>query len=94
MQQWRGIYFIFDKEQKRGYVGSAYGEDNLIGRWNNYASNGHGGNNLLRKCNPENFEFTILELLSPAANPTDVLRREALWKEKLKTRSPFGLNEN
>jgi hypothetical protein len=32
LSQWRGIYYIFDTSDRRGYVGSAYGKDNLLGR--------------------------------------------------------------
>ena len=31
--QWRGIYYIFDTSDAKGYVGSAYGEYNPLGRW-------------------------------------------------------------
>ena len=32
LSHWRGIYFIYDHSDGKGYVGSAYGEKNLIGR--------------------------------------------------------------
>ena len=35
LQQWRGIYFIFDVSDGKGYVGSATGDDNILGRWKN-----------------------------------------------------------
>jgi hypothetical protein len=94
LSQWRGIYYIFDESKHMGYVGSAYGETNLLGRWLNYAATGHGGNTLLRKCEPKNFHFSILELVSPTADPGDVIRLEANWKDRLRTQSPFGLNDN
>ena len=37
LSQWRGVYFIFDATDGKGYVGSAYGSGNLLGRWLNYA---------------------------------------------------------
>ena len=46
LAEWRGIYYIFDVSDGRGYVGSAYGTDNLLGRWRNYAASGHGGNRI------------------------------------------------
>ena len=49
LEEWRGIYYIFDTSDGKGYVGSAYGETNLYGRWINYAVSGHGGNRLLRQ---------------------------------------------
>jgi hypothetical protein len=45
--EWRGIYYIFDVSDGKGYVGSAYGNDDLLGRWMNYTSVGHGGNRLI-----------------------------------------------
>ena len=44
LSQWRGIYFIFDESDGQGYVGAAYGKENILGRWLNYAKRGHGGN--------------------------------------------------
>lgn len=94
LSEWRGIYFIFDKSDGKGYVGSAYGADNLLGRWRNYAASGHGGNRRLKQRDPEHFNFTILELVSPNMNADDVIRLEGSWKERLHTRQPHGLNEN
>jgi hypothetical protein len=63
--QWRGIYYIIDTSDGKGYVGSAYGETNILGRWLNYAARGHGGNSLLRKRQAQNFRFSILQRVSP-----------------------------
>ena len=94
LAEWRGIYYIFDKSDAKGYVGSAYGESNILGRWRRYTTSGHGGNRQLRKRDPQNFRFTILELLSPNMNADEVIRRENSWKERLHTRKPYGLNDN
>ena len=94
MMQWRGIYYIFDALDGKGYVGSAYGESNLLGRWENYGATGHGGNKLLRDRNPESFSFSILERVSPDMNASDVVALENSWKERLHTRAPHGLNDN
>jgi len=94
LSQWRGIYYIFDSSDGKGYVGSAYGEGNLLGRWLNYAASGHGGNSLLRKRGPKNFRFTILQRVSPDMEAEGVIRLESTWKERLHTRQPFGLNDN
>jgi hypothetical protein len=91
--QWRGIYFILDGADGKGYVGSAYGEKNLYGRWKNYAEKGDGGNKLLRDRAPDKFRFSILELVSPTETQGEVCRREKNWKERLHTRE-FGLNAN
>ncbi|MFB3917258.1 MAG: GIY-YIG nuclease family protein [Terriglobales bacterium] len=94
LSQWRGIYYIFDESDGKGYVGSAYGENNLLGRWLNYAASGHGGNSLLRKRDASNFRFSILQRVSPDMAADDVIRLECTWKERLHTRSPHGLNDN
>lgn len=92
--EWRGIYYIFDASDGKGYVGSAYGPDNLLGRWRKYAASGHGGNRHLRERDPQHFHFTILELVSPTMDAVEVIRRENTWKERLHTRKPSGLNDN
>jgi hypothetical protein len=92
--QWRGVYYIFDTSDGKGYVGSAYGDRNLLGRWVSYAASGHGGNVLLRKRDPRRFEFSILQRVSPDTDANDVIRVEGTWKDRLHTRSPHGLNDN
>jgi hypothetical protein len=93
LAQWRGIYYVFDVSDAKGYVGSAYGDENLLGRWLDYGARGHGGNAQLRGRDPCNFRFTILERLSPDASPEDVTRLESSWKNRLHTRT-HGLNDN
>ncbi len=94
LSQWRGIYYIFDTSDGKGYVGSAYGESNLLGRWLNYAARGHGGNCLLRQRDPRNFRFSILQRVSPDMDASNIIRLEGSWKERLHTREPYGLNDN
>jgi hypothetical protein len=94
LSQWRCIYYIFDESDSKGYVGSAYGADNLFGRWRYYAKSGHGGNRLLRQRVPQNFRFTILERVKPDMDPDAVIQLEGSWKDRLHTREPFGLNDN
>ena len=72
----------------------AYGDTNILGRWLNYAASGHGGNVLLRQRDPKTLRFTILQRVSPDMDAGDVIRLEGTWKERLHTRSPFGLNDN
>jgi len=93
LQQWRGVYFILDSQSGQGYVGSAYGKDNMYQRWTNYAKTGHGGNKLLRQCEPRNLRFSILERVSPDTPDQDVIERERTWKVRLHTRQ-HGLNAN
>jgi len=93
LSQWRGIYLIFDTTDGLGYVGSAYGEDNILGRWRNYAATGHGGNVKLKDRDPANFRFTILQRLSPDLSDSDVIAIESSWKARLHT-IDHGLNQN
>ena len=45
----KGIYLINDTKTGKLYVGSAYGEDGIWGRWSKYVStNGHGDNKDLK----------------------------------------------
>lgn len=94
LAQWRGIYYILDGSDGKGYVGSAYGEDNLLGRWLDYAAHGHGGNRLLRRREPRNFRFSILQRVSPDMDGSEVIRLESSWKARLHTYEPLGLNSN
>lgn len=93
MSQWRGIYLITDQSDGMRYVGSAYGTQNLLGRWRTYAHTGHGGNTLLRRRDPANFHFSILQRVSPDMDPEDVIALEESWKIRLQTRA-LGLNAN
>ena len=93
LAEWRGIYLIFDVSDAKGYVGSAYGRDNMLGRWLNYAASGHGGNKRLRQRDPKNFRYSILQRVSPDTEAADVVELESSWKDRLHTRE-FGLNEN
>ena len=101
-----GIYLISDTKKGGAYVGSAYGKDGLWGRWSCYASNnfhGHGGDDgLINRIGnntdyPDNFEFSILEVISKNRCEKDVRTREGWWKDALRTRKCHnnnGMNEN
>ncbi|MEQ1713010.1 MAG: GIY-YIG nuclease family protein, partial [Hyphomicrobium sp.] len=93
LAEWRGIYLIFDTRDGKAYVGSASGNDNILGRWQVYATSGHGGNVELKGRDPAGFRFSILERVSPDMAAADVVALEATWKERLHTRE-FGLNAN
>ena len=88
-----GIYLIKDNSTGKLYVGSAYGENRIFGRWSAYAANGDGGNVELKELDANNFEFSILEIVSGTVSADEVIRREGRWKEKLGSRE-FGLNQN
>ena len=92
--QWRGVYYIFDSKSGKGYVGSACGSDNILGRWLGYSASGHGGNKLLKGLDAEDLEFSVLQLLPHDADPEEVRRLESSWKERIHSRAPFGLNAN
>lgn len=93
LAQWRGIYYIYDRARRAGYVGSAYGTDNIFGRWQSYAKSGHGGNARLRRSDPADLSFSILQRTSPDLEAADIIRLEASWKARLHTRA-YGLNAN
>lgn len=92
LSHWCGIYFIYDQSDGKGYVGSAYGQDNLIGRWDCYARTGHGGNVELRGREPKNFTFSILERVEDGSSVAEVVAIENSWKKRLHTYIPDGLN--
>lgn len=94
LAQWRGVYLVIDRSDRRQYVGSASGRGNILRRWQDYALTGHGGNTLLKARDPANFSFSILQLVSPAMPKDEVCAIEASWKRRLRTRAPDGLNEN
>ncbi len=97
----KGVYLINDTRTGKLYIGSAYGEDGLWGRWSEYVStNGHGGNKALKALIDEDweyackhFQFSILMLLPKTVTPDEAVRKEQLFKRKLGTNS-FGLNNN
>ena len=88
----RGIYLLVHPDGDQ-YVGSAYGEGGFYRRWLEYASNGHGGNLLLRERGSANYTVSILEVASSQMTSTDILARESSWKTRLGSRA-HGLNAN
>ena len=96
-----GIYLIVNTKEKDGrqYIGSATGENGILGRWTDYANNHTGGDKLLidlMKKEPnayEHFQFTILRILPKETRKDDVIAVESLYKQKLGSRV-FGLNAN
>lgn len=98
-----GVYLITDQRSGQQYVGSAYGssvdDGGIWGRWRAYAlSGGKGGNVGLEKLlaeDPErswDFTFSLLQIVERGAK-TSVQQLEAIWKQKLGSRT-HGLNEN
>ncbi|MBR4699223.1 MAG: GIY-YIG nuclease family protein [Prevotella sp.] len=96
----KGVYLLVDSNTGKKYVGSAYGQDMLLGRWENYIKTCHGGNIKLKKLLKANqdyvkdyFYFSILETFNQNTNDQIIIERENHWKEVLRTRM-FGYNDN
>lgn len=94
-----GIYLILDNRTGNQYIGSAYGENGIWGRWKQYVQTKHGGNqkliDLLKKdagCFKK-FQFTILQTLPKTLTAREVIEFEKKIKIKLGSRA-FGLNSN
>ena len=88
----KGVYLLVSDDGEQ-YVGSASGVDGFMGRWSAYSVNGHGGNILLKARGHKEYTVSILEVASPDMSITDIVAREAFWKEKLGSRA-HGLNAN
>jgi hypothetical protein len=94
-----GVYLIVDSKTGLQYVGSAYGEDGILGRWAEYTRHPHGGNDKLKaliaddESYASNFRFTILHTLPKTLTKNEVIKYEVRYKEKLGTKA-FGLNSN
>ena len=83
-----GMYLIMDTATGKPYVGSAYGDEGLWGRWSEYADSGHGGNVELQKLLKENgsdyvknFRYAILEISDPLSSDDEIREREEHWKK-------------
>lgn len=93
------IYVITDTENGKLYIGSAYGNDGLLGRWTDYAKTKHGGNKKLIKLLEEypqrykKFQYSILQILSKNITSEMAVEAEEKWKNKLCTRE-HGYNDN
>lgn len=93
------VYLIVDTETGKQYVGSAYGENGLLGRWSKYIQTRHGNNKEMKQviCKyPERyhaFQFSVLQILPKTLTDDEVVRIENLWKNKLLS-IKFGMNDN
>ena len=94
-----GIYLILDTATGLQYVGSAYGAEGILGRWQAYAQSGHGGNLQLRELIAKNsnciqaWQYSILTTLLQSVTRDEVIQLESLYKQKLGSRA-HGLNSN
>jgi hypothetical protein len=97
LQNQKGVYLITDISNGKKYVGSAYGEDMILGRWQNYVKNGHGGNVGLKALSfdyiKKNFRYSILDIYKSSIDDQAIIERESWWKEVLQSRK-YGYNEN
>ena len=79
-----GVYLQRSNDGKSRYVGSAYGEGGILGRWlKHLTSNGHAKhlNLFILENGYANIEFTVLEILD------DPLENEQKWKSILGTKN-------
>lgn len=95
-----GVYLITDNHTGKQYVGKADGEDAIWQRWAAYATNGHGGNRKLVRLLEEkgdsyleNFQYSILEVITKSDNDSFINEREQFWKKVLQSQK-FGYNDN
>ncbi len=89
----RGVYLLACPRTREHYVGSAYGEDGFLGRWQAYVANSHGGNIGLRIRDPSDYLISVLEVVGSSATVDDIIFLENTWKNKLHSRD-IGLNRN
>jgi hypothetical protein len=94
------IYLITDRVTGAQYVGSAYNQNGLWGRWEVYvATGGHGGNKKMMEVMQENpnrchdLQFSVLQILPKNMTADEIIGVETLWKDKLLTKK-FGWNDN
>lgn len=90
----KGVYLLVDVETGQQYVGSAKGADSLLGRWMDYAADGHGGNLALREASLKGrrtYRVSVLEVVDENTPDETIEQTESYWKSKLLSRE-FGLN--
>jgi hypothetical protein len=51
----RGVYLLACPRTREHYVGSAYGDDGFLARWEAYVASGHGGNVALQIRDPSDY---------------------------------------
>ena len=97
LQNQKGVYLLTDISNGKKYIGSAYGEHMILGRWIDYVKTGHGGNVGLKSLTfdhiKQNFRYSILDIYKSTTEDQIIIDRESWWKEVLQSRK-FGYNEN
>ncbi|HSQ97118.1 MAG TPA: GIY-YIG nuclease family protein [Rickettsiales bacterium] len=105
LSQIKGIYLIYDKCDKKVYIGSASGKSGIWQRWRDYVyTEGTGNNKLLKEMlekngkdyMEKNLEFTLLEyFFEDQSDDKYILSRETYWKNILHARDEeTGLCDN
>ena len=97
LENQKGVYLITDVNTGKRYVGSAYGDEMLFGRWKNYIKTYHGGNKDLKQLDNEyiksNFRYSILEIYKSTTDDKFIINREHYWMKVLLTKNKnFGYN--
>lgn len=97
LENQKGVYLITDIINGKKYIGAAYGENMILGRWKAYIKTGHGGNVGLKKLSFEyiknNFRYSLLDIFKPSTNDQKIIERENWWKETMLSRK-HGYNKN
>lgn len=105
MSQVYAVYLVVDTVSGKQYVGSAYGDNGLWGRWSEYANtkgrggDEQGGNKLMCELMSEypdryrHLRYSVLRILDKTTTKEDVIKLESLYKTKLCSKE-FGLNAN
>jgi len=97
LQNQKGVYLITDIDKGKLYVGSAYGENMILGRWQSYVSSHHGGNADFKKLTTKhienNFRYSVLDIFKSSTDDQIIIERESWWKNILQSKE-FGYNKN
>lgn len=98
----KGIYCVTDRESGKLYIGSAYNNDGIWGRWKSYAdiNNLTGGNKIFTELKfkdenyiVNNFTYSILEIFDPKTKDEYIIERENHWKRVFDS-IKHGMNRN
>lgn len=94
-----GIYLLVCNATGKQYVGSAYGENGLYGRLCDYKNPREVGHTRLvghdkNENHGQGYQCCILDVVTPGVTESEITTLESQWKDKLRTRDAWGLNDN
>jgi hypothetical protein len=105
----KGVYVIADKKTGQLYIGSAYGNNGIFGRWKTYIDSkgdiidddvsypNQGFKEIVKNFGKdyikENFQYSIIETFEIGTPEKEIIARESYWKNVLLTRE-HGYNKN